>query len=495
MKTKSLHISLVLLASSLVLAGCGGGGGGGNSGGSTQTVPNPVVTVSSSSSSSSVAPPTLTFTTSNNKVKVGDSVTLTWESTGADSCSVLSDTNIPETPFNLLSGTIKNSDNTTVTIPHFGQHSATITCKNTGGNVSKSVAVAAPQELQKTSLENRAYITALIGSQSLPMKLDTSLPYATTHRNQEVISNSFTFADFKQNGSTILFAASETDHLDGIWSPDAPSKIYFFEKTANGWNDITSTMVSDNTGCILPRRALVADFNNDGFPDVFMGCHGLDGSPYPGENQRVILSNGDGTYKNIEIAGTIGFDHGATAVDMNGDGLVDIVVADMNRAWDKGTPVYVLANQGNGVFVPNYDLTKNLGLRGKNFWTVEAFMLNGKMNLAMGGSEGSATTETNGRMVEIDPTGTYANVKLIDLPASTTVNHSVLDYVVDGNSLYVNRTGATATTSSLQKVDMLTNTTVWEKDDSVNNTWIDFISIFNGKIVSLNKLFGLSITE
>jgi hypothetical protein len=67
------------------------------------------------------------------------------------------------------------------------------------------------------------------------------------------------------------------------------------------------------------RWAVALPNNRDGRPDVYFACHGVDASPFPGEQPRVLLSQPDGTYKNVTIPITC-YCHGASAADINGDG-------------------------------------------------------------------------------------------------------------------------------------------------------------------------------
>ena len=73
-------------------------------------------------------------------------------------------------------------------------------------------------------------------------------------------------------------------------------------------------------GCIHPRKAIVADFNGDGRPDIFVACHGYDATPFPGEANKVVLSQPNGTYVTSNASADVGFHHGAAAADLNGDG-------------------------------------------------------------------------------------------------------------------------------------------------------------------------------
>ena len=41
---------------------------------------------------------------------------------------------------------------------------------------------------------------------------------------------------------------------------------------------------------IGPRKIVVADFNGDGWPDIFIADFGLDASPFPGNHNWLLLS-------------------------------------------------------------------------------------------------------------------------------------------------------------------------------------------------------------
>ncbi|WP_194727441.1 hypothetical protein [Noviherbaspirillum malthae] len=103
-----------------------------------------------------------------------------------------------------------------------------------------------------------------------------------------------------------------------------------WKKDASGaWVDRTIDMLADNSGCILARKILIADFNDDTYPDAYFSCSGFDADPFAGEAQRILLSDPvTRKYKNT-IVPVIGYAHGASAADIDSDGKLDVVVADM----------------------------------------------------------------------------------------------------------------------------------------------------------------------
>jgi FG-GAP-like repeat len=235
------------------------------------------------------------------------------------------------------------------------------------------------------------------------------------------------YGDFTGHARLDLFRAVLTYNTNLPISQATPSRFEFYARQRDGSYMLATGLLAETNGCIHPRKAIVADFNNDGRPDVFVACHGYDAPPFPGERSKVVLSQPDGTYVISDASSDVAFNHGATAADLNGDGLIDVIVAaasDPNRA-------YVLLNDGSGHFIRETTSRLPTSIRNGNYYSVELVDLNqdGKLDLLLGGHEfeGAPT------VAFINPgSNNFAAAAPIVLPAVMSEG-VVLDFTVTGD--------------------------------------------------------------
>jgi hypothetical protein len=474
---KSIGAGLIALS----LAACGGGGGGSPAAQVPVTPTTPA--------------PTVTLAISQSKVALGSSATLTWSSTNSTSC----------TASGAWSGTQATSGTSAQTPTVAGAGTYTLTCTGSGGTANQSVSLIVPIPVLKSSYENKIAAVAVIGSQPIPET--GNLPGWNTV--------AYAFGDFFQDGSYALIThTQESDNGKPYAQGATQGHIKIWKKDSAGtWIDHTSDLLSDNTGCILARKVLIADFNGDGIPDAYISCSGFDAPPYAGEAQRILLSDASThKYKNTALP-VVGYAHGASAADINHDGKIDVVVADMQGNNGKN-PLYVLKGNGDGTFNVDYKMVSRPEIdyqANGPIFTVELidFDKNGTYGLIAGGIE--TVTHRSVIMPYDSVANTFATKPLISLPNDTTYI-SPYDFIFDSstNTIYVNRVNDVSTWgtnwpanvgNSIQKIDYrtLAASTIFTHVGFYNQpqslTWIEWIGFYENNVVGLNSGFAVSVKK
>lgn len=226
------------------------------------------------------------------------------------------------------------------------------------------------------------YDTSYKNFKSYPVHTLTHPSYRGLSGHDSIV---YGYGDFNKAGELGVFIAY-SNHFTSMSATTLTSDTkYLSDFTFWSINsDKTMTMVSSVKGCLNPRKAVVADFNKDGIPDIFVACHGHDVFPFFGEKSKLVLSKSRGVYATTDI-GNVDFAHGASAADINNDGYPDIVVA-------TGGDVYFYINQGNGSFIK--DTTKIISgeYTLSHYYSVELIDINNddKLDLLVGGNDYAA---------------------------------------------------------------------------------------------------------
>lgn len=105
---------------------------------------------------------------------------------------------------------------------------------------------------------------------------------------------------------------------------------------------------------LQPRQVVIADFNGDRRPDVFIADTGMDKDPYPGAQNTLILSAPGG--KLVDATANLpqqsDYTHSAAAADVDGNGTIDIYDGNLASGCPgcANVPPEILLNDGAGHF-------------------------------------------------------------------------------------------------------------------------------------------------
>lgn len=396
MKSK---LSLLALA---FLTACGGGG--------------------SSAPSTPVTPaPSISITLSAPKIFIGDTVKISWTSSNATTCTGIEGF----AGIQPISGTI----NFTPTVG--GQFKYSLRCTGAGGSSDGIQTVMVPIPPQRTSYLNRQNINMA------PQKM----PVSSTFIKDEAITAGHAYGDFFQDGTLAMVAATNVFAGTNGNGSTVAGRIYFFHSDGKGgWIDQTDKILSanDRAGCISPRKVLVADFNGDKKPDVFVACHGIDGNipaGFPiGEKPRYLLSQTDGSYKNKQLDLNC-YCHGASAADFNGGGFADVVLASP-PVLDR---VAYLKNNKDGTF--SEEINKFPSLYKKSIWGIEFLDAdgNGTFDLALNGGikTGDVLWDYNARIILNSNNNSFNSSSEILFPLDKEADTGWSDIIIKDNKVAV----------------------------------------------------------
>jgi hypothetical protein len=321
---------------------------------------------------------------------------------------------------------------------------------------------------------------------------------------------SLSLADFFGDGTVSMFVVAP--RFTNAWPNDnpqhwgdSPSYSYFLRKGSDGkWIDDTARLIpnpADRYTCVTPTYSLVADFNNDGKPDLYLPCTGIDftvGGAWTNDQaseQHLYLSQPDGTLKHLTLPIGKVYGHQATAIDIDGDGNVDVVSVD---PVIRKSP-FVLWGHGDGSFTE--DRTRMpADMQGKQIYGAVALVIDGKLNLFMSGlspdswkasdpgadfyksvAYGTKVLAYSGSRFEYVRDLTPA----IPLTADGRKYSSALDVIYHDGRLYTLRPNFDYTAQAITRTDWKTGATdlVWHVDKLEFGNGFDQIAVVGGYLM------------
>lgn len=198
----------------------------------------------------------------------------------------------------------------------------------------------------------------------------------------ETVTAGLALFDFDGDGTIDIYLLNGAPLSDGQVSEtlaDDPPRNALYRNLGD-WQFVEVTDLAGVGDAGYGLGVTVADFDNDGFPDLFVNNFGPN---------VLYRNNGDGTFTDVTTQADVGGgDHvgaGAAFLDADGDGNLDLYVANyLEFAFDqhltktiRGVPTYIspkiyppaqdrlYRNQGDGTFV---DITDESGIGGHAGW-------------------------------------------------------------------------------------------------------------------------------
>lgn len=277
----------------------------------------------------SAAPLTAQVWLDRTRAAVGERVGLHVASTGAARC----------TGEGLFEGELPRNGRFELMAATPGVHTLLLRCSADTGTVTRSATLRVPLPVLPSSALNHSRAATLglpwLRVAQLGAEVRAALPPVSS-------DGPLSAGDYFQEGRAALFVATGTEGAYAAW--------FLAADDAGRWADRSAELLADDDQrrlCARPIQALTADFNRDSRPDVFVSCAACP-ERTGAENCRSLLylSQPDGRFRRIAVELPVDVPT-VEALDVDGDGLVDLVVRDAGFA---ATPALWLIGRGDGSF-------------------------------------------------------------------------------------------------------------------------------------------------
>jgi hypothetical protein len=130
-----------------------------------------------------------------------------------------------------------------------------------------------------------------------------------------------------------------------------PGRVFLGDGNGNFSAPTPGQFPLDSFKMVDPRKVVFGDLNGDGRVDMFIACHGWDTDPYPGEQNRLYLSDPGGGWRDATstLPQLNDYTHSAAIGDLSGRGVLDVIVGNYFGGQNHINS-YALLNDGAGQF-------------------------------------------------------------------------------------------------------------------------------------------------
>ncbi|MCU0368289.1 MAG: CRTAC1 family protein [Cyclobacteriaceae bacterium] len=213
---------------------------------------------------------------------------------------------------------------------------------------------ALPDDLETRWLLNIAYMTLGLYPDSVPTEF--LIPGLGNEESTEIkpfqeISTQMGIAETNMSGGVIIEDFNLDGYLDIVtsaWGLDEPMHYWLNNGDGSFTNAAESSGLSVFTGGL---NMMQTDYNNDGYPDIYVLRGGWMGK-FGRQPNSLLRNNGDNTFTDVTIeSGMLSFMPSQTAAwnDFNKDGWLDVFVGNESNQPDL-FPCEFYLNQKDGTF-------------------------------------------------------------------------------------------------------------------------------------------------
>jgi hypothetical protein len=242
-------------------------------------------------------------------------------------------------------------------------------------------------------------------------------PLTTTFSSSSKLTATVPAANIATAGTASVTAVNPgTSEVSNVvfLSVVAPSSTVFYSHAPGSPISLGGTGVTPNE----PLSMAVGDFNGDGKLDLALGIQQDGNSGYV----SILLGNGDGTFTPVSSSPATGHCPCAMAMgDFNGDGKVDLAVANYND-----NTVTILLGNGDGTFLPATGLPVSVGANPTDLVSAD-FNGDGNLDLAVTNSTDNTLTILLG-----NGDGTFSPVTSSPATGTTPFGLAAGDFNGDG---------------------------------------------------------------
>ncbi len=196
----------------------------------------------------------------------------------------------------------------------------------------KDIYVCYSGDLPEAQRKNQLFVNQGLDKQGIPFFKEMAADFGL---DDPGFSTSAYFSDFDLDGDLDMLLLNHNPRLFNnlninafesmLSSVDSASSSKIFKNENGIFRNATAESGLSETGLSYGLGASIGDFNQDGFPDIYLG------NDYSAPDY-LYINNGDGTFSN-QLKESIGhtslYTMGVDAADINRDGRLDLVTLDM----------------------------------------------------------------------------------------------------------------------------------------------------------------------